>query len=468
MEDIFPGGGQCADSGGVCMRTEEYLTLLTDQVRCKMARAGIQNEIQCHIEDQISCFEEEGIDSAEAEQLAVTEMGDPIAAGAELDRIHRPKMAWGVISLIGILSLAGYLILDLLQRSFGTARFLPDRSQYLFYLFSGFAVIIGICFSDYSRIGRRAREITVVLSAVLTLGLLSGGMALNGVVGWFRFLGIAIDVKVVLFFFIPLYGAVLYNYRGGGYGALIKAVLWMIPAPWIALSCPNITTATMVIVSDVIILAIAIYRNWFCVSVKKTLVFLLACLTMFPVSIGLAVWFWGADYQQKRLQIIVNPNFAASIEQSSLAKIRQQMTASQLIGANKLEIDQYLPGGSEYVLTYVIAYLGILASVLLVGALCFLFLRLLQMALRQKNQLGFIMGTGGAVALLIQTVVFILGNTGILSIEAYCPFLTYGGTGILVTYALLGLLLSIYRYEDVISDPGLTRNGGRSWRELRD
>ncbi len=42
-------------------------------------------------------------------------------------------------------------------------------------------------------------------------------------------------------------------------------------------------------------------------------------------------------------------------------------------------------------------------------------------------------------------------NTGILpSSSVYCPFLTYGGTGVLVTNTLIGLLLSIYRYQDVL------------------
>ena len=33
--------------------------------------------------------------------------------------------------------------------------------------------------------------------------------------------------------------------------------------------------------------------------------------------------------------------------------------------------------------------------------------------------------------------------------SVYCPFITYGRFGMLVTYVLLGLLLSIYRYQDV-------------------
>ena len=97
------------------MRAEEYLTILTDQIRCKMARGAVREEIRCHIEDQTAAFLSEGMEQAEAEEAAVREMGDPVETGNELNRIHRPRMAWGMIGLIAVLSLAGYLIQNFMQ-----------------------------------------------------------------------------------------------------------------------------------------------------------------------------------------------------------------------------------------------------------------------------------------------------------------------------------------------------------------
>lgn len=97
------------------MRSEEYLTILTDQIRCRMAREDVRKELLCHIEDQKAAFLSEGMEAAEAEEAAVREMGDPVETGNELDRIHRPKMAWGMIALIAVLSIVGYLAQYLLQ-----------------------------------------------------------------------------------------------------------------------------------------------------------------------------------------------------------------------------------------------------------------------------------------------------------------------------------------------------------------
>lgn len=97
------------------MRSEEYLTILTDQIRCRMAREDVRKELLCHIENQKAAFLSEGMEAAEAEEAAVREMGDPVETGNELDRIHRPKMAWGMIALIAVLSIVGYLAQYLLQ-----------------------------------------------------------------------------------------------------------------------------------------------------------------------------------------------------------------------------------------------------------------------------------------------------------------------------------------------------------------
>lgn len=99
------------------MRREEYLYTLTEQIRCKMARGTIEQEINDHIEDQKAEFLSEGMSQTEAEEAAVREMGDPVEVGLEMDRIHRPTMAWGMIALIVGLSLAGYLLRSVMYQT---------------------------------------------------------------------------------------------------------------------------------------------------------------------------------------------------------------------------------------------------------------------------------------------------------------------------------------------------------------
>ena len=47
-----------------------------------------------------------------------------------------------------------------------------------------------------------------------------------------------------------------------------------------------------------------------------------------------------------------------------------------------------------------------------------------------------------------QDFLFVPYNFGIMYMGNYCPFLTYGGTGTIVTYVLMGIMLSICRYQN--------------------
>jgi hypothetical protein len=77
------------------MKAQEYLDRLTEQIRYQPARYAVREEVRAHIEDQCLAYEARGLGPEEAEVLAVRQMGDPVEAGVELDRVHRPRMAWG-------------------------------------------------------------------------------------------------------------------------------------------------------------------------------------------------------------------------------------------------------------------------------------------------------------------------------------------------------------------------------------
>ena len=88
---------------------DEFIRALLEQVRCKKARAWIAREITDHIEDATAALEQEGMTHEQALAAAVQSMGDPVAIGVELDRIHRPRMDWRTFIMIVILNLGGLI-----------------------------------------------------------------------------------------------------------------------------------------------------------------------------------------------------------------------------------------------------------------------------------------------------------------------------------------------------------------------
>ena len=84
---------------------EEYLKTLLEQIRCKKARNVVEEEIRGHLEEQIEEYQMAGMDPKEAEKAAVLDMGDPVQTGISLDGIHRPRISWKLVILIGVISL---------------------------------------------------------------------------------------------------------------------------------------------------------------------------------------------------------------------------------------------------------------------------------------------------------------------------------------------------------------------------
>ena len=90
---------------GMVIRVNEYIKVLLEQIRCRKAWSMVEGEMKNHILDQAEANRLQGMEEKEALEEAVRDMGDPVEAGVALDRIHRPQMEWGMLVLIGAISL---------------------------------------------------------------------------------------------------------------------------------------------------------------------------------------------------------------------------------------------------------------------------------------------------------------------------------------------------------------------------
>ncbi len=435
------------------MKKEEYLRILTDQIRCKAARTQITEEVRDHIEEQEAFYLSEGLGREEAEAEAVREMGDPVEAGTALDLIHRPRMAWGWILLIAGLYAVGYCILNLLQQNFSEVQFVAG--DYMKWLLAGMLVLIGVCYVDYSRIGRWAKEITIVGFVIIFAGMYFFGSQVNGSLQWIclPFLPFTLNVRLLCYLFVPLYAGIVYHYRGRGYTAVGKCFLWMLPALCVAVRIPASITALSIFLVFLLILSFAVFEGWFAVPVVKTLAsFWGGCALLAGIGY-LKLFLAGPSYQLTRVRALLGNGE----EGYQVRILRGILDSCHFIGSGEGEAAARaadgMMEGMDYGLVYIMASYGILAAVLLIGLLTGVFIYFMRMSVGQRNRLGSIMGFGCTAAFFVQILFYIMVNMGVVPLgNMYCPFLTYGGTGILVTNVLVGILLNIYRYQDVPLD----------------
>lgn len=198
------------------MDKKEYIEKLTEQMRCERARELVAKEYEQHIDDQTEAFQSEGVEEAEARLLAVTEMGDPVEVGVEMDRLHRPQMEWKMLLLIGVLSIAGLLLPSVLNQV-DLVPILPRISRFqLVYTVLGFGMMLLVYRLDYSFLGKwwgKLLSCGIILLGVLMLVI---GTSVNGSFQYLTVLGRSIHITPLFYLYAPLYGSVLYSYRGQG------------------------------------------------------------------------------------------------------------------------------------------------------------------------------------------------------------------------------------------------------------
>ena len=279
------------------MKKEEYLKILTEQIRCKMARPGIETEIRRHIEDQEEAYLGSGMNALEAEEAAVAEMGDPAEAGIELDRVHRPGMDWTAIGIISFLYLLGVVFRNLLQNQYTDVIFQTGSWwEDTVWVLVGITVMIAICYVDYSRIVRYAKECYLILFALLFIGTVLFAMPVNGGYTYIRVsvLGVSVlNVKMLISLFVPLYGGVVWSYHGKGYAGIFKCILWMLLPLVLCCQISSIVTMCILYLTFTFVLMLAVYKEWFRVKMLKAFAGTGAVLLIMPVAAAarnLSIW----------------------------------------------------------------------------------------------------------------------------------------------------------------------------------
>ena len=435
------------------MTLEEYLQLVTDQIRCKKARPDVKTELENHILDQMESYKNEGMEEQEAMEQAILEMGDPVEVGVELDHIHRPKMSWGILLLVGILGGMSILLQFVLWRG-GNATAQPER-QLMFHIV-GFLVMLGVYFLDYSILGKYARQIGILFCGVMILVVSLGHLANTG--GTFIMIGhLAISVPLVMYLYVPIFGAILYSYRNAGYEVLWKSALWLAIPVWADLRCSLVHTFCLLLIC-LSMFSIAVWKQWYQIARKEVLISMWVCLWILIVGgVTVAAGGWVQPYMLERIRAFLQRSNSYTQDMMQNIFAQSQWIGKSASGMKFLESS--LPGfNSELILTSVMACFGILPGILTVLIYLMMIWKIFGFSKKQQNQLGTMIGYGCGLVFVSQVAYSVLTYLRVLRISSVIlPFLSVTGGGTLVAYLLMGMVLSIYRYKNIPLHPEKSR-----------
>ncbi len=157
-------------------------------------------------------------------------------------------------------------------------------------------------------------------------------------------------------------------------------------------------------------------------------------------------------YQVSRLTAFLNAG-DASAAQTAAFQTRQSLIAvgsGQFAGKGLFEGTQtslsYVPENhTDFIFTVIAEEFGFLGSSVVLGLLLVLVWRGLRIAILAKDSFGMLVA-GGIVAILTLQVFVNVGMTiGIMPVTGLpLPFISYGGTSLIVWLAMIGLLLNIH------------------------
>ena len=408
----------------------EFIKRLTEQMRCVKAREGVAREVSDHILDQAAAFEETGMEHDQAVEMAVHEMGDPVEFGVSLDRIHRPQMNWKLILVTFVLTMAGLFVM---YSIYGMSTIV---SRQCVFAAAGMAVILAVNFIDYSVIGRFGSLAYILLTALFFIC----GMTLRQVNG--RIPALA----VLVYLYVPVFAGILYRLRGGSYGAVgIGMALVFLTSCLAARFGSSVIIGLNIFLILLATLLLAVRKGMFRIR-QRGAVFVIAVLGMLPVLVpARGLGFMEGGFRKERILAFLHRRGYI------YTAIDTILGSSHFVGKGNETFYALSDYGSNLVLLRLMHEYGLIAGIVLLLLFVVFAVGVIKIVQSQKNQLGMLVSASCFLVFAANCLEGILVNLGLLPMTTVSiPFVTFGGSVALVYSVLIGLILSVHRYEKVL------------------
>jgi cell division protein FtsW (lipid II flippase) len=312
----------------------------------------------------------------------------------------------------------------------------------------GIGAAVGLCFFDYTKFKRFALPIYGATLFVLILAILTGVKHID----WY----ISAFASVV---FIIAFAAFTDKFRNGGMLGIVRlAGLALVSIVPLFLK-PDMMTAAILFAAYAVILFAAVYKNHFGgnVTAQKMCLYGGLVLALFFAVIMVV----SASYRLDRvLAFIRNTDPLGANFQTHV--LREVLHNSQWFGNAGAVV--YSPSGqpslpglqTNLALANVIATFGRAAGGALILAISALIARMFALARRVKNGYGYYLSLAACVILTAEFVTNVLMNLGVFPIVGTSlPFVSYGGTSYVVNMALVGIILSVWRRNNMVGAEGI-------------
>lgn len=414
------------------MQIKEFLNIVCEQIKYKPIRNSISEELKNHIEESKENYIKDGLDEKEAEEKAITQMGDAEEIGKSLNKIHKPKLDWKLLIILIVLLGFGFLVAftrasSIISDGYDTAN---DIERYLCALIAGSIFSIFIYFTDYTKIMKYSNIFYVIATLFVVYSFLFGinvsGLPYIYISPSITFSPVVIAMPLYIIAFVGFLNSEKQNKKNVTIFnkninlKLVKIITLSIISILIFVSIPSIVSAFILGLIYLIIGTVKLVQTK--TNRKRNLLMLWGIPIVLGIVLLLSVII-ETPYIVNRFVAVYNPESQAENYGWFALNRKLIINSAQTFGeaddtSNALEI---FDEGTNY------AFISILAHY------------------------GWVVSIGISSMFILQSIFNILMNLNLI-IEANfnLPFVSYGRLNLIVNMMCLTLILAIYRRKDII------------------
>ncbi|MFL0248411.1 FtsW/RodA/SpoVE family cell cycle protein [Candidatus Clostridium stratigraminis] len=419
---------------------KNYISEVCSLIKCREAHEDIALELENHIIETAEAYIEAGNNEEEALQKSISNMGDALLVGRDLNKVHKQRPDWPIIAISLVFSIFGLVCLYLLQTNeLLSSGYSAILGKSLIFSFIGIAISIGLYFFDYRKLNNYSKYLYYA-SIFILIYLIFVGSPVNGVKQYLSISSLSINISsiVLLLFLISLSG-IFYKLNWEDKKNLLYAFALFIIPNFLFVLLPSLTTC--IIYSTVFLMLILASG-----AKIKHVVGVIS-----PVIIIAYLFIFKEPFRFHRILGLLNwksdPQGIGYIN----TQIDKLIYSSGIFGKGIFIQPVKLPNyQTDLILTYIIYTFGWTAFAVIVTLILIFIIRIINSTSTVADGYGKLILYGLAALFSSQFVLSIFMTLGIIVITGVSmPFISYGGTALVINFMEIGIISSIYRRKNL-------------------
>jgi rod shape determining protein RodA len=205
-------------------------------------------------------------------------------------------------------------------------------------------------------------------------------------------------------------------------------------------------------ISSLVFYGAAVFRF----SKNKINAFMLLIFAL-AVSFGSGlIWDNLKPYQKTRIMTFIDPEKFSTeggwqVVQAKTAVFNGGLTGEGFLKREPDAAQIFPEGHNDFIFSVIAEELGMAGVVILLSAFLLLFYRMSMIVSKVKSRYLYLLGSGVTAMLMFQTVLNIFINIGLMPVTGLTlPFVSYGGSSLVINMLMIGIVTAIGRQEKVI------------------